>query len=801
MDENRAIAALKSIGAARASRTARPDAWVPVLRELAEIVEGLTSESAARIPVLDKVFWLVVVTEGATLFAGSACNEFLRLFLAYLDAEARPELCSRAVMLLVGSMAVEIEPTTWSEWLASPPRGGVSLSADKFRRAPRPGMVTPARIAALASRSRTRADAELALRFLQVVVRESRTASSPEECNPAFAAEALAQSPALAGLVEFATQPLFISPTKSSAGSFATAVESVPGSLAAVGVRWSDGRSESVRAGSRVLPRLQLDALPGEAAPAPWRFPFLLVRELAAKCSRPTAARIAEQVSGALRANLARHALRFTAPVEVAALREQWNHFILAALPRAAAVRIPGADSSSAAHLGYDALASALFSALAPAAASAGGYAFLLTGDDAVTVMDIAFEALATSARAASAAGSAAPRAPAFLSDPAAVDAIAAAAAGADQPDPPRRLSAVLSLLFNTASRFAGHPGAAGAGGAPDSFGEPGQAGPAASIAAAGPAPAAGATAGGPAADSPGASFAALVLRIVRAALSGSSAAVADVTTASADGPNAPAAVRFLRTLDAGLLVSHAIKAASAPLPGTFAAACMQLLRLTLRTPSCGQDYVHQALARLSSSRSPQEMTDCLNLLGSLASADGSSAGDDDGRALAIWVAGLQNELGDAQQLLFEGTIDVGKRRAGGRVGDRDADDSDSESEEDSEDEDEFDYDTDEDEEAAMAIGQARSGAVRSDAPASTSLALGPGLQREDSADAAYTARRAAERRAARADPLSRSRVLVQAIRRVGCQAPVMSLLVHGLQNAPGLRPGRRPRRDGADPA
>lgn len=70
MDENRAIAALKSIGAARASRTARPDAWVPVLRELAEIVEGLTSESAARIPVLDKVFWLVVVTEGATLFAG-----------------------------------------------------------------------------------------------------------------------------------------------------------------------------------------------------------------------------------------------------------------------------------------------------------------------------------------------------------------------------------------------------------------------------------------------------------------------------------------------------------------------------------------------------------------------------------------------------------------------------------------------------------------------------------------------------------------------------------------------------------
>jgi hypothetical protein len=68
MDESRVISCLKGIAAARLSRSIRPEAWADVLRELAEVVEALPTAGTERTAILDKVFWLVLVSEGAALF-------------------------------------------------------------------------------------------------------------------------------------------------------------------------------------------------------------------------------------------------------------------------------------------------------------------------------------------------------------------------------------------------------------------------------------------------------------------------------------------------------------------------------------------------------------------------------------------------------------------------------------------------------------------------------------------------------------------------------------------------------------
>lgn len=70
MSESRVITALKSIGATRRVGKATAESWKPVLKELADVVEVLEAESAESIAVLDKVFWLVLATDGVTLFTG-----------------------------------------------------------------------------------------------------------------------------------------------------------------------------------------------------------------------------------------------------------------------------------------------------------------------------------------------------------------------------------------------------------------------------------------------------------------------------------------------------------------------------------------------------------------------------------------------------------------------------------------------------------------------------------------------------------------------------------------------------------
>jgi len=69
MDEDRVLAALGSVKMSMSGRSSTPAEWKPVLVELAEVLEGLTSASPGCVPILDKVFWLVVVTEGISLFS------------------------------------------------------------------------------------------------------------------------------------------------------------------------------------------------------------------------------------------------------------------------------------------------------------------------------------------------------------------------------------------------------------------------------------------------------------------------------------------------------------------------------------------------------------------------------------------------------------------------------------------------------------------------------------------------------------------------------------------------------------
>jgi len=69
--EERVIATLNPVRASASGRASQPSVWMPVLSKLFEILEAVDpARGAENIPVLDKAFWLVLVTEGVQLLSG-----------------------------------------------------------------------------------------------------------------------------------------------------------------------------------------------------------------------------------------------------------------------------------------------------------------------------------------------------------------------------------------------------------------------------------------------------------------------------------------------------------------------------------------------------------------------------------------------------------------------------------------------------------------------------------------------------------------------------------------------------------
>lgn len=238
------------------------------------------------------------------ILCGSIPELYIRTLLAFLAAEPRPDRQGRVIHLLIASEAVEVEPTTWHEHLRNPSLGPLALPESAFRVNRLPGRVTPERILAILPTATTVDFLQLVLRFLVLLIQVG-----PADPAISFVAEALAASPAVPNLLRLATQPLFIANLDEPLLAFATRAEAVPAAVAASGIRWSDGRTQSVPAGAILRPRLPILA-PGVPAHEATH-PFLVVRLLAARARPETAARLLGQLQLELQANMVNTALLF----------------------------------------------------------------------------------------------------------------------------------------------------------------------------------------------------------------------------------------------------------------------------------------------------------------------------------------------------------------------------------------------------------------------------------------------------------------------------------------------------------
>jgi hypothetical protein len=68
MEETQLISCLRRVATLRVADACTGSHWAPVLRECCSILAAMDPESPSKEAILDKLFWLVLVTEGASLF-------------------------------------------------------------------------------------------------------------------------------------------------------------------------------------------------------------------------------------------------------------------------------------------------------------------------------------------------------------------------------------------------------------------------------------------------------------------------------------------------------------------------------------------------------------------------------------------------------------------------------------------------------------------------------------------------------------------------------------------------------------